>query len=140
MRISLIVALGVLLGPARHMGAQQTCHRADVNSAHFIQVMQIMMDSSQRAFRAKLKMPLVKSSAIVLVSDPRICARAGFAADSMFKIWEPTAKLGPTHDPLYVIKIGTSFAVADLNSPSDSDGDLIWIFGPLWEYRGIILG
>lgn len=85
-------------------------------------------------------MPLVKPSAIVLVTDAKVCARAGFAADSMLKIWEPTAKLGTTHDPLYVIKIGSSFAVADMNSPSDSDGDLIWIFEPLWEYRGIILG
>jgi hypothetical protein len=138
MRISVMVVAAVLLGPAHYMGAQQTCHRADVNSAAFIKGLNAMMDSSQRAFRAKLKMPLVASSTIALVSDPKICARAGFAADSIFKVWEPTAKLGPTHNPLYVIKIGTSFAVADLNSPSDSDGDWVFIFGPSWEYRGSI--
>jgi hypothetical protein len=97
-----------------------------------------MMGSTERAFRAKLKMPLVASSAIVLVSDQTICARAGLAGDSMVKVWVPTAKFRPTPSPLYVIKIGTSFAVADLNSPPTSDFDWVFIFGPLWEYRGSI--
>jgi hypothetical protein len=97
-----------------------------------------MMDTSQSAFRAKLQMPLVSSSAITLVTDATVCAQAGLAADSIFKVWEPTATLGPTTDPIYVIKIGTSYAVADLNSPDTSDGDWVFIFGPLWEYRGSI--
>jgi hypothetical protein len=115
---------------------QQTCHGPDVNSAHFIQTLNAMMDTSQSAFRAKLQMPLVSSSAITLVTDPALCAQAGFAADSVFKVWEPTVTLDPTTDPIYVIKIGTSYAVADLNNPDDSDFDFVFIFGPLWEYRG----
>ena len=133
-----MVALAVLLGPARYTGAQNTCHRADLNSAHFIQSLNAMMDSSQTAFRAKLKMPLVTSSAIVLVSDPTICARAGLAGDSIVKVWVPTAKFRPTTAPLYVIKIGTSFAMADLNSPTTNHFDWVFIFGPKWEYRGAI--
>jgi hypothetical protein len=117
---------------------QQTCHGADVNSAHFIQTLSAMMDTSQAAFRAKLQMPLVSSSAIVLVTDAAVCARAGLAADSIFKVWEPTATLDPTTDPIYVIKIGTSYAVADLNSPDDNEFDWVFLFGPLWEYRGSI--
>jgi hypothetical protein len=115
---------------------QQTCHGPDVNSASFIKGLNAMMDSSQSAFRASLQMPLVTSSAIALVTDAAVCAQAGFAADSIFKVWEPTATLGPSTDPIYVIKIGTSYAVVDLNSPDTSDGDWVFIFGPLWEYRG----
>jgi hypothetical protein len=115
---------------------QQTCHTADLNSAHFIATLNAMMDTSRSAFRAKLQMPLVSSSAITLVTDPAVCAQAGFAADSIFKVWEPTATLDPTTDPIYVIKIGTSYAVADLNNTDDSEFDWVFIFGPLWEYRG----
>ena len=78
----------------------------------------------------------MSSSAITLVADPAVCARAGLAADSIFKVWEPTATLDPTTDPIYVIKIGTSYAVIDLNNTDDSDFDWVFIFGPLWEYRG----
>ena len=115
---------------------QQTCHRPDVSSAHFIQTLNATMDTSQSAFRARLQMPLVTSSAITLVTDPAVCAQAGFAADSMFKVWEPTQTLDPTTAPIYVIKIGTSYAVADLNNLDTSHFDWVFIFGPLWEYRG----
>lgn len=115
---------------------QQTCHAADVNSAHFIQTLKAVMDTSHSVLRAKLNLPLVSPSQITLVTDPAICARAGLAADSIFKVWEPTATLDPTTDPIYVITIGTSFAVADLNNPDDSSFDWVFVFGPLWEYRG----
>lgn len=116
--------------------SQQTCHGPDVNSAHFIGGIKAMMDTSRSAIRARLQIPLVSPSAISLVTDPAVCAQAGFAADSIFKVWEPTQTLDPTTAPIYVIKIGTSFAVADLNNPDDSDFDFVFIFGPLWEYRG----
>jgi hypothetical protein len=115
---------------------QQRCHATDLNSAHFIKTLIAAMDTSGSAFRAKLQLPLVSSSAITLVADPAVCARAGLAADSIFKVWEPTATLDPTTDPIYVIKIGTSYAVIDLNNTDDSDFDWVFIFGPLWEYRG----
>jgi hypothetical protein len=117
---------------------QQTCHGPDVNSATFIKGLNAMMDTSQIAFRASLQMPLVTSSAIALVTDAAVCAQAGFAADSIFKVWAPSATLNPTTAPIYVIKIGTSYAVVDLNSADTSDGDWVFIFGPLWEYRGSI--
>jgi hypothetical protein len=120
------------------VGGQQKCHAPDLNSAHFIATLNAMMDTSQTAFRAKLQMPLVTSSAISLVRDPAVCAKAGFAADSIFKVWQPAATLGPTTDRIYVIKVGTSYAVADLNSADESEFDWVFIFGPLWEYRGSV--
>jgi hypothetical protein len=118
--------------------AQNTCHGTDVNSAHFIQGLNGMMDTSASAFRGTLQMPLVTSSEITLVTDATVCARAGLAADSVVKVWEPTVTFDPTTDPLYVINIGTSHAVVDLNSPPTGDHDWVFIFGPLWEYRGSI--
>jgi len=127
-----------LLLASNSASSQQTCHGADVNSAAFIKGLNAMMDTSQSGFRASLQMPLVTASAITLVTDPAVCAQAGFAADSIFKVWAPSAILPATTAPIYVIKIGTSYAVVDLNSPDTSDGDWVFIFGPLWEYRGSI--
>jgi hypothetical protein len=136
MRIFVMLCLSLMLASSRSASAQNTCHRADVTSAHFIETLNMMMDTSQTAFRAKLQMPLVTSSAIVLVSDSATCARAGLAGDSIVKVFVPNAVYAPTTAPLYVIKIGTSFAVADLNQTDQSDFDWVFIFGPLWEYRG----
>jgi hypothetical protein len=138
MRKLTILFIGMLVVSSRSATAQSTCHVADRNSARFIQGLNAMMDSSQAAFRAKLQMPLVTSSQIVLVSDSATCARAGLAADSIVKVFVPGATPPPSTDPLYVIRVGTSFALADLNSPSLEHFQWVFIFGPLWEYRGTI--
>ena len=130
--------LGPFLVAFHSVSAQNTCHTADLNSSHFIQSLNAMMDTSQSAFRASLQMPFVPSSQIVLVTDPTVCARAGLAADSIVKVWEPTVTFAPTTDPLYVIQIGTSYALADLNAPRSNHFDWVFIFGSLWEYRGSI--
>jgi hypothetical protein len=134
-----ILGLTALLIAFRPAASQQTCHGADANSDLFIKSLIALMDSSHSATRAKLRLPTVNTSAIKLVTNGSVCARAGLAADSIFKVWEPTAVLGPTTDPIYVIRVGASYAVADLNSPDDSDGDWVFIFGPLWEYRGSVI-
>jgi hypothetical protein len=118
--------------------AQNTCHCPDVNSDHFIYSLNKMMAAEQTAFRAKLSMPLVTSAEIYLVSDSTTCALAGAAADSMVKVWLPNETVSVSSTSLYVIKIGTSYAVADLNSPRTSEFAHVLIFGPRWEYRGII--
>jgi hypothetical protein len=97
-----------------------------------------MMASEQAAFRAALSIPLVTSTEISLVSDSATCARAGAAVDSLVKVWLPNETVSVVSTPLYVITIGTSYAIADLNSPSTSEFDHLLIFGPVWEYRGII--
>jgi len=129
--------IAVLLSP-RPASAQNTCHGADLHSARFVQGLNRMMTPEQTAFRAKLQMPSVTSSDIVLVSDATTCAKAGVAADSIVKVYVPTATHPPTTAPLYVIRIGTSYAVVDLNSAPNSSYDWVFIFGPLWEYRGSI--
>lgn len=137
---SLFLWLAPFLIAFKPLSAQQTCHSADVNSTHFIQTLVAMMDTAaaRTALRTKLQLPLVAASQITLVTDSTVCARAGQAADSVFKVWEPSQTLDPTTDPLYVIKIGTSYAVADLNNVDDGESDFVFIFGPLWEYRGSV--
>lgn len=134
-----VFLLTAFLVAAHPIRGQQTCHAADINSAHFIKTLVAMMDTSRATLRTSLQLPLVSPSSITLVSNATVCSKAGLAADSIFKVWEPTATLPPTTDPIYVIQVGTSYAVADLNDPDDSDGDWVSIFGPLWEYRGSIL-
>jgi hypothetical protein len=135
-----ILLMSVVLSLSSSLArAQNTCHAGDMNSARFNQSLGSMMASDASAFRAKLQMPLVPSSQIFLVSNPTTCARAGLAADSIVKVWVPNATHPPTIAPLYVIQIGDSFAVADLNSPqSGGEYGMLFIFGPLWEYRGSI--
>lgn len=116
--------------------AQNTCHAADQYSARFIQGINAMMDSSNSVLRARLQMPLVASSAIVLISDSAVCARAGVASDSIVRVIVPTASQPPTTAPLYVIAVGSSFVVADRNSLSGDHLEILFFFGPLWEYRG----
>lgn len=138
---SRILWLAPLLIAFNPLSAQQTCHTADVNSTHFIETLVAMMDTAagRTALRTTLNLPVVAASQITLVTDSAVCARAGQAADSVASVWDPTLTLSPTTDPLYVIKVGTSYAVADLNNVDDGDGDFVFIFGPLWEYRGIVL-
>jgi hypothetical protein len=130
------IAASVLLFCAPPAHAQNTCHAADQYSARFIQGINAMMDSSSSVLRTNLQMPLVASSAIVLISDSTVCARAGFASDSIVRVIVPGASHPPTTASLYVIGVGSSFAVADLNSPADHHPDIVFFFGPLWEYRG----
>lgn len=135
-----ILWLAPLLLAFKPLSAQQTCHRADVNSAHFIQTLVAMMDTAaaRAALRTRLQLPVVTASQITLVTDSTVCARAGQAADSVARVWEPSMTLDPTTDPLYVIKVGTSYAVIDLNNVDDGESDFVFIFGPLWEYRGSV--
>ncbi len=136
--MSAITMVGILSIVAPTTNAQSTCAAADNNSVHFIYSLGKMMGVNDGATRARLQLPVVAPSQITLVSDSPTCARAGFAADSIVTVWVPGSTPIPTTAPLYVIKIGTSYAVADLNSPSTSEFDWVFIFGPLWEYRGAL--
>ena len=129
------LAMALCAGSAR---AQNTCHTADSHSDHFINALTKLMAAEQASFRTTLQLPQVAPSQIVLASDSLTCAQAGAAVDSMLVIWEPAQSPTPSSAAIYVIRIGTSYAVADLNSPPGDGPDPLFIFGPLWEYRGII--
>ncbi len=138
MRVLSALSLSLLCVLSSGLKAQNTCHAADDKSAHIIGVLRTIMAPPESAFRARFSLPLVAPANITLVSDPAICARAGAAADSMVKVWLPNETVTPVTTPLYVIQVGTSYAVADLNTPPDGEFDSLIIFGLLWEYRGML--
>ncbi|HEV7388799.1 MAG TPA: hypothetical protein VGN73_09315 [Gemmatimonadaceae bacterium] len=105
----------------RPVFGQAICHAADDNSAAVIYQISLMMDSTHAQARSEFGVPLVQPSEIALVSDPATCARAGQAVDSLVHVWNPSATTPPWSTPLYVFRIGTSYAAMDrstLNQPA----------------------
>jgi len=103
---------------------QAICHGADEHSASVIYQINRMMDSSGAQARVDFGVPLVPSSEITLVADSATCARAGQAVDSVLHVWNPTATIPAWQTPLYVFKIGTSYAAMDRSTPSQ---DAYWV-------------
>jgi hypothetical protein len=118
---------------------QATCHVADENSAAVIHQITRMMDSDvgQTQTRLEFGVPLVPPSEITLVSDSATCARAGQAIDSLLHVWNPTATVPPWPAPLYVFKIGTSYAAMDR---SDTNADSYWVifFTSAWAFTTVL--
>jgi hypothetical protein len=139
MRMTTLPAIVAVLSIASQTSfAQSTCHTADRRSDHFIETVKQLMGADGAAARAHLSLPIVDSSQITLVIDPVVCARAGQALDSLNHAMQPDATIPPPDTlPLYVIQVGTSFAVADLNSQSTGDFDYLLFFGPLWQFLNL---
>lgn len=118
---------------ARPVFGQATCHAADDHSAAVIHAITRMMDSDQAQARSDFGVSLVPLSQITLVSDSATCARAGEAVDSVLHVWNPTATIPPWQIPLYVFKIGTSYAAMDRSTPNQ---DAYWImfFTSAWAF------
>jgi len=138
MRYLTILASAVAIGcaPPPSLRAQAACHVADESSAGVIAVLKRLMTSEYAAARTNLGLPLVPPSSIVLVSDAGVCARAGQAADSLVRVWNPNTQVpsGST-DPLYVFKIGSSHGVLDLHSNNEGVHWLFMIFfDSVWAY------
>ena len=116
--------------------AQSRCRAADTNSAHFVRIFNLMMMPEHSISRTSNHLPLVKSSQITLVTESTVCSRAGQAMDSLGHARDGVTR-PPSTIPLFVFQIGTSYAVVDLLSPNDNDADLIYFFGPSWNFSGI---
>ncbi len=139
MRKILALLGAVILLSADSVSGQAVCASADHKSHHLIGVLKNMMESDAAAARDSVGLPLVSMSEIVLVSDPKVCARAGQAADSVFRTWSPGATF-TKNPPLYVIRVGTSFVIADLSAPPNpyDEFNTVFIFGPRWEFRRLM--
>lgn len=120
---------------ATSVQAQTTCHAYDTKGNHFRHVVQLMMTSESAALRSTLAIPLVDSSQIVLVSDNRICARAGQALDSLATVWAPTSHgAHPSSGALYVFNVGTSFGVVYVDPRNKRTP--VFFFNVAWAYTG----
>lgn len=128
--LSILLSAFILARPAF---GQATCHAADENSAAVIDAINRVMDSGQAQARLDLGVPLVPPSEITLVADSATCARAGQAVDSLLHVWNPTATIPSWQTPLYVFKIGTSYAAMDRSTPNQ---DAYWVmfFTSAWAF------
>jgi hypothetical protein len=118
-------------------GAQsKTCHAADSESAKVIRAVNALMKPESAALRTRFAVPFASPSQIVLVSDSTICAKAGEALDSLARNWAPSQPQPPANsNPLYVVQVGSYFAVVDENGPPPDQSQFIFYFSPLWEFR-----
>ena len=134
--LSILLSAFFLARPAL---GQATCHWPDHNSADVIYQINGMMDSGAIGAQARLDfgVPLVPPSEIILVSDSATCARAGQAVDSLLHVWSPKATIPPWQVPLYVFKIGTSYAAMDRSTPRQPAYWVIF-FTPLWAFTTIL--
>jgi len=139
MRYLIAGFLCLLVTSAGPIEGQNTCQGVDRTSAVFLANFRGMMSASGAGLRARFSLPSVPPSEIILVTDPATCARAGQAADSVMTSWDPTDPPIATTAPLYVIKIGTSYAVVDVSDPDPNDEYAsVFVFGPGWVFRGIV--
>ncbi|MGZ3372268.1 MAG: hypothetical protein ACXU9Z_03155 [Gemmatimonadaceae bacterium] len=118
---------------ARPTFAQATCHAADQHSADVIYQINRMMDSGQAQARLDFGVLLVTPSEITLVADSATCVRAGQAVDSLLHVWNPTATIPAWQTPLYVFKIGTSYAALDRSTPNRPEYWVIF-FTSVWAF------
>lgn len=133
MRVLLILLSAFLV--ARAALPQATCHAADEHSADVIHQITSIMDSDvDDQTRSEFGVTLVSPSDITLVADSATCARAGEVVDSLLHVWHPTVTIPPWQAPLYVFKIGTSYATMDRGDPNQTGYGLMF-FTPLWEYK-----
>jgi hypothetical protein len=138
MRNIMAVILAILSVRGSAILAQSTCHTPDQNSDHFITVVKQMMGPDSTGVRAYIGLGIVDTAQIALVSDSTICARAGQALDSLNLVLKPGVTIPPADTlPLYVLQVGSSFAVADLNYRSANDFDHLFFFTALWQFMNV---
>jgi hypothetical protein len=135
--VAKIFALVLTLGcVSEHAVAHNRCRPRDADSDHFVRVINLMMRPDGANYRASFGLPLASSQQIALVSDSTICAVAGQAMDAYARTVDPAPR-APSTIPLFVFRIGTSYAVVDLLSPNTNDADFIYFFDSTWKYKGV---
>ena len=135
----LLAALFVATQGVRAGAQSKTCHAADNESADVIRAVNALMKPESASLRTRFGVPFTSAAQIALASDPNICARAGQALDSLARAWAPSQPQPPANaNPLYVIQIGSDFAVVDENGPPLEHYHLILYFSPLWGLRTML--
>lgn len=124
---------------ARPTLGQGPCHTADQYSASVIYQVDRMMDSIPilAVGRAQFGVPLVTPAEITLVADSATCVRAGQVVDSLLHKWNPTATIPARTVPIYVYKIGTSYAAAE---PGTDPPAPYWVmfFTSVWGFKAVL--
>jgi hypothetical protein len=131
----LVATLFVAASAVKATAQSNTCHAADGGSANVIRAVNALMKPELESLRTRFGVPFASASQIALITDPRICARAGQALDSLASAWAPSQPQPPENsNPLYVVQLGSYFAVVDHSGPSLEHYHLIFYFSPLWKF------
>lgn len=140
MKYLLAGLLCVMITSASRVQGQSRCHGPDRYSAVLLASFRSMMSPAGAPVRARVSLPVVPPSEIVLVADSATCARAIAAADSMMTVWNPSDPPAANTTPFYVMRVGTFYAVADLSVPQpNSEFAPVFVFGPAWVWRGMLV-
>lgn len=138
--IQFFIAAAFVVGSAvEAAGQSKTCHGADGESAHVISAVNALMKPESASIRTRFGVPFASASQITLVTDSAVCARAGQALDSLARAWAPNQPQPPADsDPLYVVQLGSDFAVVDGTTAPTEHYKLVFYFSPLWEFRTML--
>lgn len=113
-----------------------SCHVSDAHSTKMIKDLNASI--ADTSVRRVLGLPNVPPAQVVLATDAAFCNRAGLAVDSVAHAQHPDRPKPPQGTgSYYVIKIGTSTGVANMNSHTTNSYLALFIFGPLWELKSI---
>ena len=112
-----------------------TCHSADAVSSSLLGLFKKLMGADS-GYRKSLGLYQTPDSAITLVTNPTVCARAGQAVDSVSLADDSTQSLPPYSHPIYVFRIGSSYGVRNSPAPNQHH-DFVMFFGTLWQYLSI---
>lgn len=108
------------------------CRPADQTSAIIISQIKSMVTATagpEVDNRIALQLPQVPDSSVALVTDEAICRQAARAYDSVLVA---TLKLPPSQRDAFVIRVGTSYVVAD---PATNGPDTEWMTAMLFTSR-----
>jgi hypothetical protein len=130
--------LCIFITSASAVKSQSRCHSSDRYSAILLAKFRSINSPAGAPVRARMSLPVVAPSEIVLVADSATCAQAIAAADSMVTVWNPSNPKEPTTTQFYVMRIGTSYALTDLSPQPNSEFAPVLVFGPGWVYRGML--
>lgn len=113
-----------------------SCHGSDALSTKMIR--DVNASVADTSVRRVLGLPNVPAAQVVLATDAAFCNRAGLAVDSVAHAQHPDRPQPPQGTgSYYVIKIGTSTGVANINPHSTNGYLALFIFGPLWDLKSI---
>jgi hypothetical protein len=139
MRKNLIAALCFFVALPTAPITAQSCQPADSLSSDMIDELNSLMAPTDTVVRGSLQLPSVATSQIALVTDQTVCMRAWQAVDSTVRATNPSAPANSAPRPLYVVTVGTYWAVVD---PRAHVGEWfpMYFFDPAWKYLNMLGG
>ena len=128
-----LASMGMLACAASVTPSAHTCQGENIQSDHLLRILRTEVRDTAAANKT-FKLPPIDPSKVALVSDPRICLRAGEAIDSLSRVWSAKPpKHRTSTSPIYVFQVGSSHVVSS-GSTAGSGDDTMFFFDSLWRF------